>query len=708
VSKTILTLTLKDERDSVLARQRARQVAGLLGFDAQDQTRIATAVSEIARNAFGYGGGGSVTFRLEGTTLPQVLVVSVEDEGPGIRDLDVILAGRYRSPHGMGRGILGARRLMDRFEIRNLPTRGARVELGKLLPKGSPLFDDKRIDCIASELLREKPRDAIEEVQRQNQELLQAMAQLTRRQEELSVLNRELEDTNRGVVALYAELDEKADHLRRADEIKTRFLSNMTHEFRTPVNSIQALAAMLLSRTDGELSPEQEHQVRFIRKAADSLSELVNDLLDLAKVEAGKTVLRPTEFAPADLFGALRGMLRPLLVNESVQLVFEDARELPTMVADEAKTSQILRNLISNALKFTESGEVRVSAEATLDGTRIRFRVADTGIGIAPDDLEAIFQEFTQVDSAIQRRVRGTGLGLPLVRRLATLMGGTVSVESQVGLGSTFIVDLPRIAMTDPGAVLPSWNPDTNLVPVLFVDDSPDTLLVYEKFLHGSPFGPIAARTTWQAREAIHAYQPKLVVLDILLDGEETWHFLAELKRSEATRDLPVLVLSTVEDAAKGLALGAHAYCVKPIDKNRLLSTIARLTSPASTRKLLVIDDDEIARYVLRQSLSATPHDLLEATNGQDGLAIVIREKPDLVFLDLAMPELDGFELLRRMKDDPVTRHVPVAIVTASRLEQADLARLAEAIGILPKDSISRERVLALIDEACGTPEETR
>src|SRR4029079_8396197 len=158
------------------------------------------------------------------------------------------------------------------------------------------------------------------------------------------------------------------------------------------------------------------------------------------------------------------------------------------------------------------------------------------------------------------------------------------------------------------------------------------------------------------------------------------------LKRSEGTRDLPVLVLSTVDDAAKGLALGAHAYCVKPIDKNRLLSTIARLTSPASTRKLLVIDDDEIARYVLRQSLSATPHDLLEASNGEDGLAIVIREKPDLVFLDLAMPELDGFELLRRMRDDPVTRDVRVAIVTSSRLEQADLARLAEAIGILPKD----------------------
>jgi len=708
MSHTIVTLTLRYERDIVLARQRARHIAELLGFDGQDQTRIATAVSEIARNAFGYGGGGHVVFHLEGDTAPQLLVIEVVDAGPGIADLDLIMAGRYRSPHGMGMGIVGARRLMDRFDVRNVPGGGARVVLGKLLPKGAPALDGRAIAAIADALLREKPRDAVEEVQRQNQELLLAMAQLTRRQDELSVLNRELEDTNRGVVALYAELDEKADHLRRADEIKTRFLSNMTHEFRTPVNSIQALAAMLLAHTDGDLTPEQEHQLRFIRKAADSLSELVNDLLDLAKVEAGKTVLRPTEFAPADLFGALRGMLRPLLVNESVQLVFDDATNLPTMVADEGKLSQILRNLVSNALKFTESGEVRVSAEAIENGARIRFRVADTGIGIAPDDLETIFQEFTQVDSAIQRRVHGTGLGLPLVRRLATLMGGTVTVESRLGLGSTFVVDLPRIAVRDPEALLPVWNPASKLVPVLFVEDSADTLLVYEKFLHGSPFGPIATRSTRQAREAIHTHRPKVVVLDILLDGEESWHFLAELKRSEATRDLPVLVLSTVEDTGKGLALGANAYCVKPIDRNRLLSTIARLVAPRSSRKLLVVDDDEIARYVLRQSLSATPHDLIEATNGEDGLALARQERPDLVFLDLAMPELDGYEVLRRLKADPLTQDVPVAIVTSSRLERADLARLDAAIGILPKESISRERVLALIDEAVRVVEETR
>ena len=193
---------------------------------------------------------------------------------------------------------------------------------------------------------------------------MRTLDELRQRQEELARLNRELEDTNRGVVALYAELDERADHLRRADEVKTRFLSNMTHEFRTPLNSILALTRLLLDRVDGELTPEQERQVYFIRKSAENLSELVNDLLDLAKVEAGKIVVRPAEFEVRNLFGALRGMLRPLLLNTSVNLVFEEPDGIPPLHTDEGKVSQILRNFISNALKFTEQGEVRVSGAA--------------------------------------------------------------------------------------------------------------------------------------------------------------------------------------------------------------------------------------------------------------------------------------------------------------------------------------------------------
>ncbi len=243
-------------------------------------------------------------------------------------------------------------------------------------------------------------------------------------------LNRELEDTNRGVVALYAELDEKADHLRRADDLKSKFLSNMSHEFRSPLNSILALSGLLLDRSDGELTTEQDQQVGYIRRAAHDLLELVNDLLDLAKVEAGKVELRPSEFEAVNLFAALRGMLRPLLLSRSVDLVFGDASHIARIYSDEGKIAQILRNFISNALKFTERGEVRVTVDREGDDDVV-FSVSDTGIGIAPEHIELIFQDFVQLDNPIQRRVKGTGLGLPLSKKLAGLLGGSVSGRQQ-------------------------------------------------------------------------------------------------------------------------------------------------------------------------------------------------------------------------------------------------------------------------------------
>ncbi len=214
------------------------------------------------------------------------------------------------------------------------------------------------------ELAADGPADPIEEIASRTSRSCCKMDELRSRQEDLERLNQELQDTNRGVVALYAELDERADHLRRADELKSKFLSHMSHEFRTPLNSILALSRLLLARTDGELTSEQETQVRFIRKAAENLTELVDDLLDLAKVEAGKTVVVASPFTAGSLFGALRGMLRPMLVGDAVALVFDDPMDVPALDTDEAKVSQILRNFISNAIKFTERGEVRVWATA--------------------------------------------------------------------------------------------------------------------------------------------------------------------------------------------------------------------------------------------------------------------------------------------------------------------------------------------------------
>src|SRR6266540_1548029 len=276
----ILTVTIKYEHDVVAARRRARQIAGLLGFDAQDQSRIATAVSEIARNAFNYADGGKVEFQVDGGATPQALLIEVKDQGPGIAELESVLLGQYRSATGMGLGIMGARRLMDECEISSSRVGGTNVLMKKNLPIRAPMVTAERLRALADQLASERPQSPLEEIQQQNGELLRLLDELRQRQDDLERLNRELEDTNRGVIALYAELDEKASALGRADEMKSRFLSNMSHEFRTPLNSIIALSQLLLNRSDGELTEEQEKQVSFIRKGAGALLEMVSDLLD--------------------------------------------------------------------------------------------------------------------------------------------------------------------------------------------------------------------------------------------------------------------------------------------------------------------------------------------------------------------------------------------------------------------------------------------
>jgi signal transduction histidine kinase len=273
-------------------------------------------------------------------------------------------------------------------------------------------------------------------------------ASLAERAAEVEALNAELAETNKGVVALYGELDQQAEALREVSELKSRFLSYMSHEFRTPLGSIRSIARILLDRLDGPLTGEQEKQVQFIQSSAVELNEMVNDLLDLAKVEAGRIAISPAWFEMVDLFAALRGMFKPILTSDEVVLIFEEPRGVSRLYSDDKKLSQILRNFVSNALKFTLRGEVRVSAEEA-DGNMVTFAVADTGIGIPKEFHAAIFEDFVQVDSPIQKRLRGTGLGLSLSKRLAGLLGGTVSVESEPGVGSKFSVTIPAVAAVD-------------------------------------------------------------------------------------------------------------------------------------------------------------------------------------------------------------------------------------------------------------------
>ena len=440
---SLSTVSITLEQDVVQARRRARQIAEILGLDPQDQSRIATAVSEIARNALEYAGGGTVEFLLDSVDSPRMLLVRISDRGPGITDTEAVLSGRYQSATGMGLGIIGARRLTDHFELASSPTEGTRVVFGKRLPRRSTPPNPLLIAEITSRLEGIRHLDLGREIHQQNQELLRILEEAQQRQLEIERLNRELEETNRGVVALYMELDERAQDLGRAADLKSRVLSDISHEVRTPLNAILNVSRLLLDRLDGELTFEQERQVRLIRDSARTVTDLVNDLLELARIEAGKTVARVVTFSAADLFAALRGMFRPLVTSDAVVLVLDDVAALPPLETDEGKLGQVLRNLISNALKFTEKGEVRVSAE--LRGSdAVAFSVTDTGVGIAEEDQERIFQEFLQIENPLQRRAHGTGLGLPLSRKLVTFLGGELGVQSRVGQGSTFTAIIPR------------------------------------------------------------------------------------------------------------------------------------------------------------------------------------------------------------------------------------------------------------------------
>jgi signal transduction histidine kinase/CheY-like chemotaxis protein len=576
----IATLPIETEADVVTARQWARRIAELIGLDRQDQTRIATAVSEIVRNAYAYAGGGVTEFLFSDTGLRPALLIRISDKGPGIADIEAAFAGRLRTGSGAGQGLAAAKRLLEIFELESEAGQGTIVTLGQSLPAQAARPGPDMLADIAASLKPDTHSDPSRLLREQNVELMQSLDELRRRQEESEQLSRELGDTNRGVVALYAELDERAEQLRRASELKSRFLSHMGHEFRTPLNSIMALSRMLIERLDGELNGEQERQVGYIRQSAESLLELVNDLLDLSKVEAGKAEVKPRPFTVKELFGALRGALKPLQNNQSVELFFDSNDELPELFTDEAKVAQILRNLISNALKCTEQGEVRVSARHDADNRLIIFSVHDTGIGIAPHDQERIFEEFEQIETRLQKNVKGTGLGLPLSRNLALLLGGHIELESVVGQGSVFRLSIPV------------------------------------------SFGTSVPRRPVQA---------------------------------------------------------------------------------ASGRKrVLLIDDDEPSRYVMRQLLREDHlhYQPFEAAGGVEGLRLASEMAPAVIILDLQMPDIDGFAVLEQLQANPITRAIPVIVATSLTLTNTLRARLPAGIRVLSKDGMTRETISLALNEA--------
>ncbi len=443
MTEPLLHTRLRTEQDVFAVRQLGREVARLAGFAVQDQTRVATALSEVGRLMLASGRGADVAFRVT-TSVPPTLVIEVELSVP---DDAVRLTATLRQ----------AGRLVDTMEVGDGSV-GTVVRMARRLPSSAPPLTPERMDEIRAGLARHVPGTPLDELAVQNQQLISALDEVRKQRDDLARLNAELEETNRGVmalyhqlsdeleetnrgvVALYAELDEKSVQLRAASEAKTRFLANVSHELRAPVTAIIGLGRLLADEGSDPLTGEQSRQVQLIRGSATDLLSLVNDLLDLAKAEAGRLEPNWTEVDLKAMFGQLRGTLRPLATRPEVDFVVEEP-PVASLRSDEVLLAQVLRNLLTNALKFTAAGSVRLSAERV--GADLEFTVADTGAGIPPELHERIFEEFYQVPGSAALSGQGTGLGLPYARRLVGILGGALRVDSEPGHGSVFSVRLP-------------------------------------------------------------------------------------------------------------------------------------------------------------------------------------------------------------------------------------------------------------------------
>ena len=573
--------TIAVEHDVFAVRQRGRDVAAALGIEGQDQVRVATALSEVGRQLLATLGGAGISFELADAPFP-MLAIRARASKSGEADTAALTAE-----------LAPAERLMDHWRVDETPSEFV-VTMGKRLPTSARSMTADDIAATRVHLSKIAPSTPLQELAVQNRNLLATLEEIQAHRDELLRLNAELEETNRGVmalygqlsdeleatnrgvVALYAELDEKSAQLREASEAKTRFLANVSHELRAPATAIIGLLRLLSDSRSDPLTQEQRHQVSLINGSASDLLSLVNELLDLAKAESGRLDPQWTTVELPDMFDTLRGTMNPLINKSGLTLDVAEPSGIPAFTSDSVLLAQILRNLLTNAIKFTTSGVVRLSAEYRATDDVVELSVSDTGPGIPEDEIERVFEEFYQLSSTAQVAIKGTGLGLPYARRLATLLGGSLTLASTVGEGSVFTVTIP-----------------------------------------------------------------------------------ARLRPAVATTQHPSLIL--------------------------------------------VVDDDEAFRTAVAGVLTTAGARVVQAANGRAALAAIARETPDVVLLDLRMPELDGAAVLDKLNSDENLTHIPVVVLTAFTQDVARSWALPRATAVLGKADTALDSLPDLIRSALRT-----
>jgi signal transduction histidine kinase/DNA-binding response OmpR family regulator len=502
-------------------------------------------------------------------------------------------------------------------------------------------------------------------------------------------------------VELVGQLEEKNRQLEVASRHKSEFLAQMSHELRTPLNAVIGFSEVLLERLFGELNEKQEEYLRDILGSGRHLLSLINDVLDVSRVEAGRMEL---EFRDLDVERVIEDAL--VLVREQAakrgQTVALDVdADVPQARADERRIKQVVANLVGNAVKFTPEGGRIVVGARCVDDT-VQVFVSDNGIGVAAGDQERIFEAFSQASAGPQPKPEGTGLGLTLSRQIVELHGGRLWLESRAGEGSTFTFSLP----TRPGTTTPATAaPDRPGVDagaggrtVLLVEDDEHSIELLSLYLQDSGFDVVVARSGEEGLALARRLRPQGIVLDILLPGLDGWEFLARSKVDPAIAEIPVIIVSMVDERGRGLALGAADYLVKPIARGDLLGALSRVTG-ASQATVLTIDDDPLALELASAVLEPAGYMVLTARTGSNGVALARSAQPDVILLDLVMPEVDGFAVVEQLRADPRTSSIPIVVLTSKTLTTEDERRLRGRIASLAqKGELDRHALLELLD----------
>ena len=498
---------------------------------------------------------------------------------------------------------------------------------------------------------------------------------------ELAKLNVELEDKVRArteeLEAANRELQIANLKIREADRLKSEFLANMSHELRTPMNAIIGFTRLVRRKSADLLPLRQRENLEKVEISANQLLALINDILDLSKIEAGKMSVNIMPFDLAPLVDTCFGTVETMAKGGKVRLLKEVPDDLPEVLSDQDKLKQVIINLLSNALKFTEEGEVKLSA--ALEDASLKIAVSDTGIGISSDALEYIFDEFRQADGSSTRKHRGTGLGLSITRKLTHILGGTVDVSSVEGQGSSFTVTLP-LTMRDEEAPSEALRPDEQTRAsvemkgkkvLLAIDDDPNVLILLRQNLEDEGYYVVGALNADEGIRKAKETHPFAVMLDIMMPQKDGWGVLSDLKADPATRDIPIIVLSIIDNKELGFSLGAFDYLVKPFEKEAVMAALQRIPG-VPDKRVLVVDDEPDAVDLLTQIFQDEGYQVKGAYSGAEALRAMDAAAQDIILLDLLMPGMDGFEVIQRVKANPSWRDIPIIVVTAKDLTDSD------------------------------------